>query len=69
MSVFVLIKGWYYEGSTVLGVYSTLEKARAAADQYIAEHGPSGDYMEVDEYPMDGDAGKAAVDTTSIYGG
>jgi hypothetical protein len=68
-SVFVLVVGWYHEGYNVIGTYSTLEAAKAAATAYIAEHGSRGDYMDVDEYRMDGPAtkGEQKLSSVSIY--
>lgn len=47
MEIFVVLGSVSYEGSTLLGVYHTLEDARAAIDVYRSEVGD--DY---DEYSV-----------------
>lgn len=39
MSIFVLTIGWDYEGEALLGVYESLEAARAAAQAYDSDGG------------------------------
>ena len=53
-SVFVLERCFDYEGSTLLGVYSSREKAKAAeaADE---KNGAYCDYYNIEEFVIDGD--------------
>lgn len=51
-TVFVLTQVYDYEGESVLGVYSSLEAAQAAAAAYAAEQTVDG--LSVYEFPVDG---------------
>lgn len=67
MSVFVLLRSWDYEGSTLYGVYTSLDKARDAADSMQER-------MEGKNGEWNGDDARAGVcaliswgDTWDIY--
>lgn len=43
VKVYVVRQGEYMEGSTVVGVYASLEGALEAIEQFMSEHPPSGE--------------------------
>jgi hypothetical protein len=53
MSMYVVMQGEYYENSTVHGVYSTLEKAKAAGRTVWDSHDKFHDYVEVYRVMLD----------------
>lgn len=54
--MFVLLEGREYEGYTVLGVYSTLDRAIEAGTAYGDAHGLRYSWVEVQEVPVDAPA-------------
>jgi hypothetical protein len=55
--MFALMVSIDYEGSDLLGIYSTLDRAVVQAQRYIEDHGIFwGDSIEIYEMPIDADA-------------
>lgn len=54
--MFALMVSVDYEGSGLLGLYSSLEAAVAAAQRYMESYRVWGDTMEIYEMPIDADA-------------
>lgn len=62
MTVFVLNKGYDYEGEQTLGVFSTYRNAREAVVDYGREYG-----FEVIDYPFPIDSDKWECGSTTFY--
>ncbi len=54
MKVYIAEREYDYEGFTILGVFSTKEKAQAACDNDIREDGrKNGNSHEIEEFEID----------------
>lgn len=69
MSMYVVTVGEYYETSSVFGVYSTLEKAKAAGRAAWDSHDKFDHYVEVYRFMLDEAPQEAAEPMWARYSG